>query len=119
MKMRVLSRSRQNDRLRVMLVLVHIAITSPQRSGYFGEVKTSFLFSRDPSTAGSETAVSLAKDGAAQHSMNSAALAYSELHTTYINNKQTTVPPAHHWYEAKRPGVVLLPFNAAGRNKIF
>ncbi|GFT65061.1 hypothetical protein TNCV_2610931 [Trichonephila clavipes] len=29
MKMRVLSRSRQNDRLRVMLVLVHIAITPP------------------------------------------------------------------------------------------
>ncbi|GFV39757.1 transposable element Tcb2 transposase [Trichonephila clavipes] len=29
MKMRVLSRSRQNDRLRVMLVQVHIAITSP------------------------------------------------------------------------------------------
>ncbi|GFY25390.1 hypothetical protein TNCV_2485101 [Trichonephila clavipes] len=31
MKMRVLSRSRQNDRLRMMLVLVHIAITSPQK----------------------------------------------------------------------------------------
>ncbi|GFV97344.1 hypothetical protein TNCV_2038541 [Trichonephila clavipes] len=29
MKMRVLSRSRQNDRLRVMLVLVHISITPP------------------------------------------------------------------------------------------
>ncbi|GFX45137.1 hypothetical protein TNCV_3431851 [Trichonephila clavipes] len=29
MKMRLLSRSCQNDRLRVMLVLVHIAITSP------------------------------------------------------------------------------------------
>ncbi|GFU85120.1 RNase H domain-containing protein [Trichonephila clavipes] len=36
--------------------------------------------------------------------MNSAALTYSELHSTYINSKQTTVPPAHHWYEAKRPG---------------
>ncbi|GFV70156.1 hypothetical protein TNCV_2553001 [Trichonephila clavipes] len=29
MKIRVLNRSRQNDRLRVMLVLVHIAIPSP------------------------------------------------------------------------------------------
>ncbi|GFW15610.1 RNase H domain-containing protein [Trichonephila clavipes] len=36
--------------------------------------------------------------------MNSAALTYSELHSTYIINKQSTVPPAHHWYEAKRPG---------------
>ncbi|GFV69437.1 RNase H domain-containing protein [Trichonephila clavipes] len=23
---------------------------------------------------------------------------------TYINSKQTTVPPAHHWYDTKRPG---------------
>ncbi|GFS89239.1 RNase H domain-containing protein [Trichonephila clavipes] len=36
--------------------------------------------------------------------MNSAALTYSELHSTFINSKQTTVPPAHRWYEAKRPG---------------
>ncbi|GFX85588.1 RNase H domain-containing protein [Trichonephila clavipes] len=36
--------------------------------------------------------------------MNSDALTYSELHSTYINNKRSTVPPAHHWYEAKRPG---------------
>ncbi|GFW17783.1 RNase H domain-containing protein [Trichonephila clavipes] len=36
--------------------------------------------------------------------MNSADLTYSELHSTYINSKQTTVPPAHPWYEAKRPG---------------
>ncbi|GFY30630.1 RNase H domain-containing protein [Trichonephila clavipes] len=35
--------------------------------------------------------------------MKSAALTYSELHSTYINSKQTTVPPAHHWYEANRP----------------
>ncbi|GFW70600.1 RNase H domain-containing protein [Trichonephila clavipes] len=28
--------------------------------------------------------------------MNLAALTYSELHSTYINSKQTTVPPAHH-----------------------
>ncbi|GFT51180.1 RNase H domain-containing protein [Trichonephila clavipes] len=27
-----------------------------------------------------------------------------ELHSTYINNKQSTIPPAHHRYEAKRPG---------------
>ncbi|GFX00811.1 RNase H domain-containing protein [Trichonephila clavipes] len=32
-----------------------------------------------------------------QHTMNSAALTYSELHSTYINNKQSTVPPAHLW----------------------
>ncbi|GFX76714.1 gag-pol [Trichonephila clavipes] len=56
------------------------------------------------SIVGNEIADSLAKDGAAQHAMNSAALTYSELHSTYINSKQTTVPPAHHWYEAKRPG---------------
>ncbi|GFX30110.1 RNase H domain-containing protein [Trichonephila clavipes] len=47
------------------------------------------------------------KDGAAQHTINSAALTYSELHSTYINNKQSTVQPAHHWYEAKRPGCYL------------
>ncbi|GFX58256.1 RNase H domain-containing protein [Trichonephila clavipes] len=29
--------------------------------------------------------------------MNLFALTYSELHSTYINNKQSTVPPAHHW----------------------
>ncbi|GFY30325.1 RNase H domain-containing protein [Trichonephila clavipes] len=46
--------------------------------------------------AGNETANSLAKDGAAQHTINSATLIYSELHFTYINNKQSTVPPAHH-----------------------
>ncbi|GFY62973.1 RNase H domain-containing protein [Trichonephila inaurata madagascariensis] len=45
---------------------------------------------------GHEIVDSLAKDGAAQHTMNSAALTYSELHSTYINNKQSTVPPAHH-----------------------
>ncbi|GFY16896.1 RNase H domain-containing protein [Trichonephila clavipes] len=36
--------------------------------------------------------------------MNSVTLIYSELHSTYINSKQTTVPPAHRWYEAKQPG---------------
>ncbi|GFY35456.1 RNase H domain-containing protein [Trichonephila clavipes] len=36
--------------------------------------------------------------------MNSSALTYSKLHSTYINSKQTTVPPAHHWYETKKPG---------------
>ncbi|PRD34434.1 UNVERIFIED_CONTAM: hypothetical protein NCL1_14626 [Trichonephila clavipes] len=55
---------------------------------------------------GNEIADSLAKDGAAQHTINSAALTYSELHSTYINNKQSTVPPAHHWYEAKRPVIL-------------
>ncbi|GFU53368.1 RNase H domain-containing protein [Trichonephila clavipes] len=54
--------------------------------------------------ASNEIANSVAKDKAAQHTMNSAALTYSELHSTYINSKQTTIPPAHHWYEAKRPG---------------
>ncbi|GFW01848.1 RNase H domain-containing protein [Trichonephila clavipes] len=48
--------------------------------------------------AGNEIADSLAKDGAAQHTMNLAALTYSELHSTYINNKQSTVPPVHHCY---------------------
>ncbi|GFY51467.1 RNase H domain-containing protein [Trichonephila inaurata madagascariensis] len=51
-----------------------------------------------------EIADSLAKDGAALHTMNSAALTYSELHSTYINNKQSSVHPVHHKYEAKRPG---------------
>ncbi|GFW85225.1 RNase H domain-containing protein [Trichonephila clavipes] len=60
----------------------------------------------------SRTMRSLAKDGIAQHTMNSAALTYSELHSTYINNKQSTVPPAHNWNEAKRPGGSLfLHFN--------
>ncbi|GFW07691.1 RNase H domain-containing protein [Trichonephila clavipes] len=54
--------------------------------------------------AGNEIAYSLATDSAAQHTMNSATLTCSELHSTYINNKQSTVPPAHYWYEAKRPG---------------
>ncbi|GFY28872.1 RNase H domain-containing protein [Trichonephila clavipes] len=54
-----------------------------------------------------EIADALPKDGVAQHTMNSAALTYSELHSTYINNKQLPVPPAHHWYEAKRPGGFL------------
>ncbi|GFY31213.1 RNase H domain-containing protein [Trichonephila clavipes] len=34
--------------------------------------------------------------------MNSDALTYSELHSTY--SKQTTVPPAHHWNETKWRG---------------
>ncbi|PRD32237.1 UNVERIFIED_CONTAM: hypothetical protein NCL1_21119 [Trichonephila clavipes] len=54
--------------------------------------------------AGNEITDSLAKDDAGQHTMNSAALTYSKLHSTYINNKQSTVPPAPHWYETKRPG---------------
>ncbi|GFV75291.1 RNase H domain-containing protein [Trichonephila clavipes] len=36
--------------------------------------------------------------------MNSAALTYSGLHSTYINSKQTIAPPARHWYKAKRLG---------------
>ncbi|GFW09329.1 RNase H domain-containing protein [Trichonephila clavipes] len=43
----------------------------------------------------------LAKYGVAQPTMNSVPLTYSELHPTYISNKQSTVLPAHHWYEAK------------------
>ncbi|GFU05062.1 RNase H domain-containing protein [Trichonephila clavipes] len=69
--------------------------------------------------AGNDIADSLALDGTAQPIINSAPLTYSELHSIYINNKQSTVPPVHHWYEPKRPGVVLFPFNAAGRNKLF
>ncbi|GFT83169.1 hypothetical protein TNCV_2129801 [Trichonephila clavipes] len=38
----------------------------------------------------------LVKDDAAQTTMNSASVTYSELHSTYINSKQSTVPPAHH-----------------------
>ncbi|PRD33610.1 UNVERIFIED_CONTAM: gag-pol [Trichonephila clavipes] len=53
--------------------------------------------------AGNEIADALAKDSATQPTMNSAPLSYSELHSTCIN-KQSTVPPAHHWYETKRPG---------------
>ncbi|GFV50731.1 RNase H domain-containing protein [Trichonephila clavipes] len=52
--------------------------------------------------AGNEIADALAKDGAAQPSWNSAFLTCSELHFTHINNKQSTIPPTHHWYEAKR-----------------
>ncbi|GFW11961.1 MFS-type transporter SLC18B1 [Trichonephila clavipes] len=51
-----------------------------------------------------EIADTLAKDGAAQPTRNSSPLIYPELHSTYINNKQSTIPPALHWYEAKRPG---------------
>ncbi|GFX67588.1 RNase H domain-containing protein [Trichonephila clavipes] len=54
-----------------------------------------------------EIADSLAKDGVAQPTINKAALTYAELHSTYINNKQSTVPPAHHWYDAKRSGGYL------------
>ncbi|GFV03051.1 RNase H domain-containing protein [Trichonephila clavipes] len=31
----------------------------------------------------------------------------AELHSTYINNKQLTILPAHHSYKAKRPGGFL------------
>ncbi|GFS81855.1 RNase H domain-containing protein [Trichonephila clavipes] len=53
---------------------------------------------------GNEIADALAKDGAAQPTKNSVPLAYSELHSIYINNKQSNVLPALHWHEAKRPG---------------
>ncbi|GFV73080.1 RNase H domain-containing protein [Trichonephila clavipes] len=43
-----------------------------------------------------EIADSPEKDGAAQSTRNSDPLTYSELHSTYIKNKQSTVPPAHH-----------------------
>ncbi|GFX76364.1 RNase H domain-containing protein [Trichonephila clavipes] len=46
---------------------------------------------------------SFTKDGAAKRPRSSAPLTNSELHSTYSNNKQSTIPPAHHWYEAKRP----------------
>ncbi|GFV14401.1 RNase H domain-containing protein [Trichonephila clavipes] len=65
--------------------------------------------------AGNEIADALAKDGAAQPTMNSAPLTYSELHSTYIKNKQSTVPPAHHWYEAKCPGGSLF-LQSTGRH---
>ncbi|GFU08077.1 RNase H domain-containing protein [Trichonephila clavipes] len=54
--------------------------------------------------AGNDIADSLAKDRAAQSTKNSAPLTHSELHSTYIKNMQSTVSPALHWYEAKRPG---------------
>ncbi|GFW73032.1 RNase H domain-containing protein [Trichonephila clavipes] len=57
--------------------------------------------------AGNKIADSLAKDGAAQSTMKSASLTYLELHSPYINNKQSTIPSAHRWYEAKRPGVCV------------
>ncbi|PRD21011.1 UNVERIFIED_CONTAM: hypothetical protein NCL1_53034 [Trichonephila clavipes] len=57
--------------------------------------------------AGNEIADSLVKDGSTQSTINSAPLIYSELHSTYTNNKQSTVPPAYHWYESKRPGSSL------------
>ncbi|GFV53708.1 RNase H domain-containing protein [Trichonephila clavipes] len=60
-----------------------------------------------PGVALVQIADPLAKDGTAQHTMNSAALTYSELHSTYMSSKQTTVPPAHHWYEAKGLGSSL------------
>ncbi|GFS91892.1 RNase H domain-containing protein [Trichonephila clavipes] len=44
------------------------------------------------------------EDGAAQLTRDSGPLIYSELHSSYINNKQSTVPSAHHWYEAKCTG---------------
>ncbi|GFS90097.1 RNase H domain-containing protein [Trichonephila clavipes] len=40
--------------------------------------------------AGNEISDALAKHGAAQPTINSAPLTYSELHSTYINNKQST-----------------------------
>ncbi|GFU91154.1 uncharacterized protein TNCV_4924841 [Trichonephila clavipes] len=39
--------------------------------------------------------------------MNSAPLTYPELYSICINNKQSAVPPVHHWYEVKRPGSSL------------
>ncbi|GFT75921.1 putative DD41D transposase [Trichonephila clavipes] len=44
---------------------------------------------------GNEIVDSLTKDGAALPTMNSTPLTYSELHSTYINNKQSTVHPAY------------------------
>ncbi|GFU37389.1 RNase H domain-containing protein [Trichonephila clavipes] len=58
---------------------------------------------------GNEIADSLAKDGAAQPTMNSAPLTYPELHSAFINNKESIVPPAHHWYEAKKLGWFSFP----------
>ncbi|GFW84746.1 uncharacterized protein TNCV_1814761 [Trichonephila clavipes] len=43
--------------------------------------------------------------------MNSVTLTYSELQFTYINNKQSTVPPARHWYEVRTP-ILLVKGNA-------
>ncbi|GFW73462.1 gag-pol [Trichonephila clavipes] len=60
---------------------------------------------------GNNIADSLAKEDAAQHTMSSATVAYSELHSTYINSMQSTVPPAHPLFEAQRPvGYLLLQF---------
>ncbi|GFT99594.1 gag-pol [Trichonephila clavipes] len=45
---------------------------------------------------GNEIADALVRDCAAQPTMNSTTLTYSELHSTDINNKQPTVTPTHH-----------------------
>ncbi|GFX82395.1 RNase H domain-containing protein [Trichonephila clavipes] len=66
--------------------------------------------------AGNEIADALAKDGAAQPPRKLALFIYSKLHSTYINNKQSTISPAHHWYEAKRPGSYLsFQYNRQGQ----
>ncbi|GFV99703.1 hypothetical protein TNCV_5080631 [Trichonephila clavipes] len=49
--------------------------------------------------AGNEIADALAKDGVAQPTRNSVPLIYSELHSTYINNPQSSIHPAHHCVE--------------------
>ncbi|GFX32122.1 RNase H domain-containing protein [Trichonephila clavipes] len=94
-------------------MLHQLVLSMRRRSGNFGETKKHISSSREVhlrwvplhvNIVGNEIADSLAKDGAAQPIMNSVPLTYSELHSTYINNKQSTVPPAHHWYKAKRPG---------------
>ncbi|GFW12059.1 RNase H domain-containing protein [Trichonephila clavipes] len=76
---------------------MEIANISMGRSIYNGFLRTLTYI------AGNEIADALAKDGAAESTRNSAPLTYSEIHFTYIN-KQSTIPPAHHWYEAIRPG---------------
>ncbi|GFV36664.1 RNase H domain-containing protein [Trichonephila clavipes] len=66
------------------------------------------------SIAGNEIANALAKDGADQPTINSTPLTYSELHSTYINNKQATVPPAHH---CRQGGVVSLSLARPNQGK--
>ncbi|GFX66395.1 gag-pol [Trichonephila clavipes] len=51
-----------------------------------------------------EIADAVAKYCVAQPTTNSARLIYSELHSTYINNKKSTISPAHYWHVVKRPG---------------
>ncbi|GFU50015.1 RNase H domain-containing protein [Trichonephila clavipes] len=75
-------------------------IKAQSRSPYSTERRSGFPEKQDSNTQ-LKSNIDILHDLRHQHEE---ALTYSELHSTYINNKQSTVPPAYHWYEAKRPG---------------